>query len=245
MKTLPAIIKIAIAGFGVWLAIIIFTWGNGQPNQELLIDLGKSALSFMFATLIAGVVQGIIKDRDDKKQKQKEELTFYQNVLSDFKRVYDKVEKARLLIEAHRTAKTYNEQMQELIGGVVILHNIKRALNLKFPKLGEQLRPSIAAMNNFTKELLAEYRDNYKFISVLQEIDEEGKKALIASQASGLNPQIKREDIPQSAWNKIEVLEKLHILRDDASFKDYEAKFLVHLNEASAVLRTRIMSGIK
>ena len=67
------------------------------------------------------------------KAKESEKLNFYRNILSDFKSVYDRVEKARLLIEAHRTAITYGEQMRELIGGVVTLHNIKRALILNFP----------------------------------------------------------------------------------------------------------------
>src|SRR4051794_26843932 len=122
--------------------MLILTWKDVHPNV-LLIELGKTGASLSLITAIGGLVQWILKDRDSAKEKEKETLNFYRNVLSDFKSVYDKVEKARLLIQAHRTAKTYGEEMRELITGVVILHNIKRALNPEFPQLKNELDPCI------------------------------------------------------------------------------------------------------
>ncbi|MDB5013203.1 MAG: hypothetical protein JWQ25_1405, partial [Daejeonella sp.] len=165
------LIGIVLIGIAIWAWMLHLTWTDSTPNV-LLVEMGKTGASLSLITVIGGLVQWILKERDTAMQRQKEKLTFYKNVLSDFKSVYDKVENARLLIQAHRTAKTYGEQMRELINGVVILHNVKRALNPEFPILQQELSSPIQAMILFIKDLLNEYRDNYKRISVLQEIDQ-------------------------------------------------------------------------
>ncbi|MEO1214276.1 MAG: hypothetical protein AAFY45_12165 [Bacteroidota bacterium] len=228
-----------IIGLALWGWMLSLTWGQSNPN-ELLVDMGKTGASLSLITVIGGLVQFLLKNRELRNQKKVEKITFYRNVLNDLKEVYDKVERARLLIEAHRTAKTYGEQMRELIGGVVNLHNIKRALNPEFPQLDEELRPSINAMNNFIKNLLNEYRDNYKHIAVLQQIDEEKKKNLIETEGAEEKPDISESDIPSYAWERIKDLEALKVLRDDLEYDEYKNLFLSHLDSASAVLRSRI-----
>ncbi len=246
-------------GFLLWGGMLWLTFGDTLPN-ELLIEMGKIGASLSLLTVIGGGLQWILKERDiarqqvekeldderralDKqrdidRQKENEKLAFYRNILADLKSVYDRVEKARLLIEAHRTAKTYGEQMRELIGGVVTLHNIKRALDPEFQDLKKELKPHIDKMSRFIKDLLLEYRDNYKLISVLQGADEEEKKRIQAEALKG--EEILEKDIPARAWRKIKALEILEILRDDSKYKEYEARFLVHLDKASVLLRKRI-----
>jgi hypothetical protein len=218
--------------------MLALTWNVDKPNA-LLVELGKTGASLSLITAIGGLVQWILKNRDAAREKEKETLNFYRNILADFKSVYDKVEKARLLIQAHRTAKTYGEQMRELIQGVVILHNIKRALNPEFPELTKELTPCINAMNLFIKDLLLEYRDNYKKISILQEIDEVKKENLIKERIKDANAEIKDDDIPSSAWEQIESLNRLSAIKDE-KFSEYESNFLVHLDQASAILRMKI-----
>lgn len=233
------LIVIIVIGLILWGLMLALTWGQSTPN-ELLVDLGKTGASLSLISVVGGVVQWILKNRESEKQKEEEKLNFYRNMLSDLKSVYDRVERARLLIEAHRTAKTYGEQMRELIGGVVTLHNIKRALNPGFPELAEELKPCIDKMNGFIKGLLNEYRDNYKRISVLQEIDEAKKGIIKKKKEQEESPEIHTDEIPSSAWSQIKKLEKLWILRDDDKFDLYEAHFLDHLDEASEILRKRI-----
>jgi len=230
---------VVIIGLSIWGAMLVLTWGDNSPN-ELLLDLGKTGASLSLISVIGGMVQWILKVRESEKQKENEKLIFYKNILADLKSVYDNVEKARLLIEAHRTAKTYGEQMRELIRGVVTLHNIKRALNPEFPKLQEELKPNIDSMNQFIKGLLNEYRDNYKRISILQELDEVKKDILKKSKEADLNPGIEDNEIPANAWEQIKGLKKLAVLRDDDKFNEYKGGFLSHLDKASMILRARI-----
>lgn len=237
-KIINAFIGVMAIGLCIWGLMLILTLKIDKPNP-LLIELGKVGASLSLITAIGGLVQWILKDRDAAKEKEKETLNFYRHVLSDFKSVYDKVEKARLLIQAHRTAKTYGEQMRELIECIVTLHNIKRALNPEFPKLQEKLNPCIKAMNIFIKDLLNEYRDNYKRISVLQEIDQKKKEELIDKKIKDSNSEIKDIDIPSSAWIQIENLPKLNAIKEE-KFSEYKSNFLVHLDKASEILRKKI-----
>lgn len=239
IKTIIALIGIIGIGLSIWGFMLKLTWMDDSPNA-LLIEMGKTGASLSLVTAIGGLVQWILKDRDAAMQKDKEQLNFYRNVLSDLKSVYDKVEKARLLIQAHRTAKTYGEQMRELIDGVVTLHNIERALNPEFPKLYEDLHPYINSMIFFIKGLLNEYRDHYKRISVLQEIDQKNKEILIEERVKSSNLEIGNNDIPSNAWEQIKHLNNLTILKDDDNSEAYKSSFLLHLDKASAILRKRI-----
>lgn len=231
------LLLVIISGLTLWASILWLTWGEKAPNT-LLIDIGKSGASLSLITVIGGLTQQILKERENAKQQREATYTFYRNILTDLKSVFDKVEKARLLIEAHRSAKTYSEQCRELINGVVILHNIKRATNTIFPILDEDIRPSINAMSLFIKELLKEYRNNYKEIALLQEVYEERKNQFKKSILNKDN--ITEKDFRSEAWEKIQGLPKLSILRDDNKFHEYESKFLQHLDYSSKILRTRL-----
>ena len=246
-KYTGGLILIAILGLSLWGGMLLLTSEEKYAN-ELLIHLGKTGVTLSLISVVGGLVQWILKNRELEKQKEEELLQFYKNLLSDFKAVYDKVERARLLIQANQTAKTYGEQMKELISCVVILHNIKRALNPEFPILQVELKESINKMNHFFKELLKEYRENYKRIAVFQLKDETQKNEIIKKEIQ----KNQREDtdyskgllneIPKSAWEEIEKLEKLKPMTDDSEdiFKIYEEKFLTHYDNVSEILRQRI-----
>jgi hypothetical protein len=94
-------------------------------------------------------------------------------------------------------------------------------------------------MNHFIKDLLREYKNNYKKISVLQEIDEKRKEKFIMERIMNSNSEIEDGDIPSSAWRQIENLNKLSAIKDDR-FKEYESNFLVYLDSASVILRKKI-----
>lgn len=249
---------IFITGLVIWGIMLRLTYCIENGSNELLIDMGKTGASLSLISAGGWLLQVLLRNRELKRQREKEKLSFYRNVLSDLKSVYDKVEKARLLINAHQTAKTYGEQMRELIGGVVTLHNIKRALNPEFPKLEKELIPCIDAMSGFIKELLKEYANSYKLISILQEIDEKEKEELKKTILEEKD-EIKREKLkksineqlptitdtdtdtaPITAWEKIKALPKLAILRDEDKHQDYKEKFLNHLDKASVIVRKKI-----
>lgn len=241
-STLTAIlIFIALFGIGLWGGMLWLTNGDSDPN-ELLIHLGNTGATLSVLIVLGALVRAAFNERDNTRREEEARLAFVRAVLADFKSVYDRVESCRLLVEAHRSAKTYGEQSRELVGGVVTLHNIKRALNPEYPELSKELAEPIKHMTKFIKGLLIEFRDHYKEISHLQAADEAWNKHA-------------RENLPKAnkgpesyqpvsrAWSQIDKLPQLSILRDDRRFDDYEAAFLVYLDQASRTLRKRLPGG--
>jgi len=237
-KIINAFIAVVLIGLMIWGMMLILTWNFKTPNA-LLIELGKTGATLALVTAIGGLVQWILKTEDLERETRKETITFYRNLLSDFKSVYDKMEKARLLIHANRTAKTYGEQMRSLIENVVTLNNIKRALNPEFPVLQKELSTCIDKMQAFIDNLLVEYGNNYKRLSILQEIDEKKKQQLIEERMKTIDSKIEVANIPSIAWKEIEKLENLSAIKDEKSGK-YKIDFLDYLDQASEILRKRI-----
>src|SRR4051812_25241735 len=98
-NTIIALSVTTVIGLVIWVSMLILTWGIDKPNA-LLVEMGKTGASLSLITAIGSIIQWILKDRDlvmqrilkdrdAEKQKEKETLDFYRNVLSDFKSVYD------------------------------------------------------------------------------------------------------------------------------------------------------------
>ncbi|MDH3747672.1 MAG: hypothetical protein OER97_05655 [Gammaproteobacteria bacterium] len=253
MKNLKVTLSIVVlVGLGLWGTMLKLTYGVTSPN-DLLIHLGETGATLAILTVLGALVRQVFLDRDkgedrrdqerhEKRQKDEARLEFIRNLLADFKSVYDRVESCRLLVEAHRSAKTYGEQMRQLVGGVVTLHNIKRALDPEFPNLKEELREPIREMTKFVKNLLEEFRDNYREISKLQEADEAWNKYQRETLPAQDEPPSKYTPVSR-AWKTIEKLPRLSALRDDDRFEEYESGFLVYLDAASATLRSLLPVG--
>ena len=229
---------VSIVGLTLWGSMLWLTYGNENPN-DLLIHLGEIGATLVVLTVLGALVRAALKEYDEARRNDELKLDFYRAMLADFKSVYDLVESCRLLVEAHKSAKTYGEQVRGLVGGVVTLHNIKRDLDPEFPKLKEELREPIKEMTKFIKGLLNEFGDEYKRISQLQAADEAWNKyALEILPKEQKEPETYK---PKSrAWDKIQKLPKLQVLIDDNRFCEYESEFLKYLDKASETLRRRL-----
>ena len=244
----PIIILIGLAfvlGMGLWFAIYWAT-KDWEDAPDLLISLGNAGLTLAFGGILGGLVRLLFDAWADRAAHRDATQTFYRNILNDLKSVYDDVERVRLLVEAHKSAKTYGAQMRALPDAITRLRNIKRALEPGFETLKDELEPVLVEMIEFLDDLMAEFRDNYLEVSRLQSLDEAINRQ--RRDAAAKDPaQAGTLQISARAWARIETLEKLKILRqaqsrdeNDPDFKAYKAAFLRHLDKASAILRARL-----
>ena len=74
---------------------------------------------------------------------------------------------------------------------------------------------------------------------MLQEIDQKKKERFIEQTINSSVTEISGSDIPSGSWIQIENLKKLGALKDE-NHSSYEAAFLKHLDQASAILRQKI-----
>ncbi|MEP6068121.1 MAG: hypothetical protein ABJ246_19965 [Paracoccaceae bacterium] len=233
-------------GLAIWYGAMRYIESSPPQDHGLVEKLGVAGLALAFGGVLGGVLAGLVKllfERWDDQKKQKEaNQAFYRNILDDLKSVYDTVERSRLLVAAHRSAKTYGEQMRSLPDAVVTIHNIKRALKPGFSDLDQQLEAPLNCCSGFLKGLIFEFRDNYVEVSFEQSKYEAQKKAQLEKQAKAPDTPIKITS-QSPAWNVISKLPELSVLCSDDRFEEYDVRFVCHIDAASHSLRNLLDDG--
>ncbi len=77
---------------------------------ELTKVIYVGAATFLFGGLLGGVLKVFLDEVVAIKRRREDAAGFVANVLTDLKGVYDRVARARTLIPAHRSVKTYGEE---------------------------------------------------------------------------------------------------------------------------------------
>lgn len=245
-----------VIGIGVGFVAYLTVDAVSEAQQKLVINAGTAGLTLAFAGVLGGFLGAQIKmlfdtysaeqaeadaKREAARQKQSADQVFFRNILDDLKSVYDIVEHARLLIAAHKSAKTYGEQMRRLPDSVVVLHNIRRALRPGYSDVEADIRPQIDCCIGFLKDLMAEFRAHYLGASVRQQEYEARKQGYLDRLRKGEDPGEPPD--PAKVWAYLEELPHLAVLRSDEDFTQYEMRFLNHIDAASYALRGRLPGG--
>lgn len=261
-----AIFLTASVVFGLWLAMWSIEKLAGASDAEdptppplnaaqikVISAIGTAGIGLAVASVFGGGIATLFKLLLSDYEARREERArhrvleaerhdarqaYLRAVLDDIKSVYDTVEQARLLIEAHESALTYGNEMRKFPQAIVTLHNVRRALLPTEGALHAQLNPSLSAATTFMKEMLAEFREAYIDASRLQTRFEALKEKCIAEIKETGESDI---DISQNpAWDFLEKLPELRILRDDSQFDHYERRFKNHIDAASFVVRREL-----
>lgn len=259
-------LKLGFACFFVGLTMFgIALFGDldlDASKQRLLVNFGTAGLTLAFVTAVGGAFKLSLdeykedlkeeralraKERDAADQQRAQEkaaqdadYAFYRAILDDVKSVYDAVERARLLIEAHKSAKTYGDQMRTLPDAVITLHNIKRALRPSYGELEPLVAPKINACTRFLKDLIFEFRDEYFEASQRQSTYEALKEAHLSALKAGKDA----GDFPSpNAWAHLVKLPNLEVLRADYAYQLYECRFVCHIDAISEILRSKLPGG--
>jgi hypothetical protein len=157
----------SVAGFGA--AALFDTSQRTHENIQL------ASLTLLFGALLGGVIKLLLDDVQRARERRAEQARFVAKMLDDLKSVYDRVERTRILLPAHRSALTYGKEMRDLIDARVQLLNVVRATDSETSGIGEvvhDLRRAVRAMERYLEGLTDEFQDKYKGISDKQRIQE-------------------------------------------------------------------------
>jgi hypothetical protein len=240
----------------IWITVLVAVatvaaFGIAQivNDPELKKSLQNAAITLIFGALLGGVAKMLLDDLDRGRQQRADHAQFVRNVLADLKAVYDRVERARILLPAHQSALTFGNEMRDLIEARVQLLNVYRALHGRTPPL-DQVRQRVDCMQGYLYWLTHAFQRQYKQISDLQRVHEARIKAQLD----------KDPDTAKFPANKPwEELCKLEEVRDfigaDSSlrglqagqsdkaqehFSHYDSDFCECLDEATSILREEL-----
>lgn len=185
---LAAILTVIGIGVGA-MGFVIGTSLDAQDPNTFDLELAKALLTLGTGLILGGAVKVLLdqfqsaqKTREEEQTRRAsqvvEEQARHERLLADLRDVHDRAENVRLMVAAHRSAKTYGEHMRSLIGCQVVLLKVKRTLDVSRPggtdpNTDDQLKQ----MLGYLRALQYEYRDRYKAVSDLQRYDEDVTKA--------------------------------------------------------------------
>lgn len=229
---------IAIAA-GISLIGLLIAF-QADAKSELHKQLMSASLALLFGACFGGIVKMLLDQAVDEKRRRDDAAAFVANVLADLKKVYDHVERARLLIPAHQSAKTYGDEMREdVTAGVVQLRNVIRALQGRVAGvpvwLQERVRPQVEMMKDYLIVLTDEFRAEYKPLADLQRFHERKADELAKAFAEG-GSDMPQEQMPAFVWTAVERLPRLAEFMQGGP--GYETRFIGPLDAASEALRT-------
>lgn len=236
--------------FGEFAGIAAAVWTR-HDAPELSKLFATAATTLLFASLLGGIVTLLIANFDRRRVQRAAQLDFIASVLTDLKDAHDQVDRGRTLIKAHRSAKTYGEEMQEFIQARVKLQNVVRALQTderRKPILG--VGEKVQLMEEYLRELLDEYEGEYKAVSLEQSIFE----ARLKHALQGLVSAERSVDTlpPNTPWDKLERLPRLKDFllpvpapeSGGARASKYVQSFLRPLDSASEQLRAALAAQL-
>jgi hypothetical protein len=191
----PLLIAIAIA--------FVFGCGGIEFALTRIVDtnlkaaLINASIVLFFGALLGGIVKLLIDDHQKLQDQRANQAQFLTNVLDDLKAVYDRVERARILIPAHKSAKTYGAEMRDLIEARVDLRNVIRALDRVSNGLHEEQRKNlqlaVVTMEKYLEKLTDDFKKYYREASAKQKIFETRVERIVkdkdkvASSIEGIN----------------------------------------------------------
>ena len=230
---------------------LLIAWrGDGKWRD----DLRLASITLVFVALIGGVVKLLLEHVQIAREQRAEQARFVQAVLDDLKSVYDRVDRARGLIRAHRSALTYGNEMRNLIEARVQLKNVERALDTT-SGISAHARPGLEAavgsMKSYLEWLNEEFEFEYKSISDEQKVYEARvEKALEQLDAASPPPAIDNQP-----WRRILQLPRLSRFiqmssegtsatagSDEVDQLQYDQDFLDELDKACLILREELQA---
>ena len=256
-------ILIVIAILLISISIIIYP---NDPVQAWQAELAKGIMELGVTAIIGGFIKFLFdqhqqkeiegregeKKEEDKKAAQNE---FRNELLNRLRKIFDAIDSARLLIEAHKSAKTYGDKMRDsVIPSIVALYDIKRSLAdsvdmMEIEKI-KHLRLSLHYMIAYLQALANEFKNEYLEISNSQSYEEEWKKQtkekLIRSLLSDDKKEISRDvfssaiksgKTPVKAWQQIEQLPLMGRFIEDTYDSLYRKLFIDFYEYAKRILK--------
>lgn len=208
-------------------------------HEELHKQLITASLALLFGACFGGIVKMLLDEAVAEKRRRDDAAAFVANVLADLKKVYDHIERARLLIPAHQSAKTYGDAMRDdVTAGIVQLRNVIRALQGRVAGvsdvLRERVKPKVKEMKRYLLELMDEFQAEFKHLADLQRFQESRAEKLAKAFADG-SAETPQEQMPNFVWSDAKQLPRLDEFMQGGPA--YQQSFIQPLDAASAELR--------
>jgi hypothetical protein len=150
---------LAVGVLGAYTNTVWHNSGFGSSCSSALMTLATGLI-------ISGGLKLLLDSYQDSKKKRDEQREVRERVLEEMRDVYLRVERARLMIKAHDSAKAYGDQMSQLIDCQATLLRVKRTLALRLDdKNAQNNKFCFADIVGYLRALQKEFESDYNDIT--------------------------------------------------------------------------------
>jgi hypothetical protein len=149
-----------------------------SPQGDVPLEIGRALLTLVGVSVVAGLVSVLVRQVDDRRA----ERGAWEALLRDVIEANSKVEVARLLLRADRTASTYRDQFVELARVRAFLRGVTVGQAVEDQ---ERFKNAVKEMRRYLDALGTEYEKNYQKVALQQRVDEQLQTKLPADLAAG------------------------------------------------------------
>jgi hypothetical protein len=201
---------IGLAGtifFGVVLPVWLVSSFGDLTWAQYRAELIGASLTIATGLLLTVVVAMLVEGHRQRSVRQASDRELRRAVIAQLRNVHDQVKAAALLIKAHRSARTYGEQMRRLIEVRVHLLDARRTVVAEprsFEGEDKVLISLIDAAAGYLANLTTEYEGQYLRVSKVQLFSHEWDVAQARKAATSDKPP-KPEEMQAStvAWAEL------------------------------------------
>lgn len=232
---LTALTVFALIGLVVLYAVVF----DEQGRKAFAPEIGKGLVQLVAVAVLGSVVKLLIDDHQRRLRDAGEARVRVQQLeerLQSFR--LDKVRRlvgvtnvlrrVPVLIDAHRSAKTYNEQMREVVDAGLELRLIRHEIgaigedpNPAFPAWA-QIEKALRSMEAYIKWVESDFRKNSKTVSELQREAERNR------------------DLQPKVWERILEIPSIRDLLEEVDLSSqktqYATAYLLSYNEAMKLM---------
>ena len=161
------------AGVLAGLAIVLGSSLDGSKPHEIHLEAVKALATLATGLLLGGVLKLTTDNHADASKLRVEASKRYDALIADMHDNHDRLETARLLISAHRSAEAYGDRMRDVVAAHVVLLKIARTRGMGVLETNLADAEHLEWMLAYLVALQREYGKRYKRVSDLQKYDEE------------------------------------------------------------------------
>ena len=147
----------------------------GRSSVHFGGDLGKALLTLGSGLILSGAVKVLLDQYQEQQRRRDDDHALRERLLADLRDVYDRMERARLMVTAHKSGNTYFKHMKDLIGCEAVLLKFKRTLDVRGDSTKDVDPKSVCVPNvlGYLRALRDEYATNYMRVAECQRYDDE------------------------------------------------------------------------
>jgi hypothetical protein len=144
------------------LAALAYASLNGPRRNAVLEEVPKATFTFLLVGVLGVLVKYLVDRHRDERAREEQMDDFRKEMIDRLVEATSRIRRVPMLVDAHRSAKAYAEQMKETIDAYLEIrrtrHEIENIADLAFRNWAPDIRNNIQAMEHYLEEVIAEFR---------------------------------------------------------------------------------------